>query len=154
MKLLVVGDGNPAAVVTDEEMVGADRRFVFVHRVPDVERYFAAADFLLLPTGYEPFGLVILEALASGLPVVTSIHAGASEYLTHGETGLLLQDPADPGEVAGLLRRLLDDPDLRVRLASNGRRLAKQFTWERIMSKTEEVYESTLVLARQAQLTA
>lgn len=155
LKLLVVGDGDPAAFVPAEERHAARRRFVFVSRRDgDVERYFAAADLLLFPTRYEPFGLVILEALASGLPVVTSARAGAAEYLIHGETGLLLQDPTDTAEVMAAIGLLLDSPDLPGRLASNGRRLAKQFTWERIASRTEEAYQSALDLAGDGQARA
>ncbi|MFB3112213.1 MAG: glycosyltransferase family 4 protein, partial [Gemmatimonadales bacterium] len=155
LKLLVVGDGDPAAFVADEERRGADRRFVFIsRRDPKVERYFAAADLLLFPSRYEPFGLVILEALASGLPVVTSACAGASEYITHGATGLLLQDPTDPAEVVAAVSLLLDSPDLSGRLACDGRRLATQFTWERIASRTEEAYQSALDFAGQGQARA
>ena len=155
LKLLVVGDGDPAGFVADDETHGANRRFMFIsRRDPNVERYFAAADLLLCPSRYEPFGLVILEALASGLPVVTSAHAGASEYITHGATGLLLQDPTDPAEVVAALGLLLDTPDLSERLARDGRRLAMQFTWQRIASRTEEAYQSALDLAGDGQARA
>ena len=155
LKLLVVGDGDPAAFVPAEERHAVRRRFVFIsRRDSDVERYFAAADLLLLPSRYEPFGLVILESLASGLPVVTSAHVGAAEYIVHGKTGLLLHDPTDSAEAVAAVGLLLDSPDLPGRLASDGRRLAKQFTWERIASRTEEAYESALDLAGQAQARA
>ena len=86
--------------------------------------------------------------------MVTSAHAGASEYITHGATGLLLRDPTDPAEVVAAVSLLLDSPDLSVRLACDGRRLATQFTWERIASRTEEAYQSALDFAEQAQARA
>jgi UDP-glucose:(heptosyl)LPS alpha-1,3-glucosyltransferase len=58
---------------------------------------------MVLPTQYEPFGLVIVEALASGVPVITSRLAGASVAVRHGRTGLILEDPYDVEELAGLL---------------------------------------------------
>ena len=58
---------------------------------------------MVLPTQYEPFGLVIVEALASGVPVITSRLAGASEAVRDGRTGLILEDPYDVEELAGLL---------------------------------------------------
>jgi UDP-glucose:(heptosyl)LPS alpha-1,3-glucosyltransferase len=69
----------------------------------DVGWQLAAADLMVLPTQYEPFGLVIIEALASGVPVVTTRLAGASEAVRHGQTGLILEDPYNVEELAGLL---------------------------------------------------
>ncbi len=69
----------------------------------DVGHQLAGADLLVLPTQYEPFGLVIVEALASGVPVLTSRLAGASTAVRPGRTGLLLEDPYDVDQLAGLL---------------------------------------------------
>ena len=69
----------------------------------DVGWQLAAADLMVLPTQYEPFGLVIIEALASGVPVVTTRLAGASEAVRPGRTGLIQEDPYDIDELAGLL---------------------------------------------------
>src|ERR1700737_2125596 len=68
----------------------------------DVGWQLAAADLMVLPTQYEPFGLVIIEALASGVPVLTTRLAGASEAVSHGRTGLILEDPYNVEELAGL----------------------------------------------------
>jgi UDP-glucose:(heptosyl)LPS alpha-1,3-glucosyltransferase len=75
---------------------------------PDVALFHAAADVFALPTTYEPFGLVIIEAMASGLPVVTSRLAGASPAVQHGVNGYLLNDPRDVSEIAGALQPLVD----------------------------------------------
>lgn len=69
----------------------------------DVGRQLAGADLLVLPTQYEPFGLVIIEALATGVPVLTSRLAGAAAAVRPGRTGLLLDDPYDVEELAALL---------------------------------------------------
>jgi UDP-glucose:(heptosyl)LPS alpha-1,3-glucosyltransferase len=69
----------------------------------DVGWYLSAADLMVLPTQYEPFGLVIIEALASGVPVITTRLAGASEAVRHGRTGLILDDPYDVHGLAELL---------------------------------------------------
>ena len=69
----------------------------------DVGWHLSAADLMVLPTQYEPFGLVIIEALASGVPVVTTRLAGAAEAVQHGRTGLILEDPYNVEELAGLL---------------------------------------------------
>ena len=75
----------------------------------DVADYYAAADVFALPTQYEAWGLVIVEAMASGLRVLTSRLAGAAVAVDEGRTGRLLDDPADVTEIAGKLRRLLDE---------------------------------------------
>jgi glycosyltransferase involved in cell wall biosynthesis len=68
-----------------------------------VSRQLAAADLLVLPTQYEPFGLVVVEALACGVPVLVSRLAGASVAVDNGRTGLILEDPYDVHELAALL---------------------------------------------------
>lgn len=97
-----------------------------------VESYMAAADILCLPSYREGFGLVLVEAGASGLPVVASRIYGITDAVVDGETGLLHR----PGDVADLtvqLQRLLDDADLRQRLGAAGRRRATtDFSRERL----------------------
>jgi UDP-glucose:(heptosyl)LPS alpha-1,3-glucosyltransferase len=78
----------------------------------DVGRFFAAADIFVLPTVYEPFGNVIIEAMATGLPVVASKLAGAASAIDHGKSGLVLDDPRDVDELSANLSLLLD-PDRR-----------------------------------------
>ena len=102
----------------------------FVGPVEDPVPYYAAADALVLPSFYDPFGLVVLEAAACGLPVVTSRASGASELLSEGRDGYVLDDPADAASWADRLERLLD-PALRRRMGEAARRLALQYTLER-----------------------
>lgn len=129
-KLLVVGDGSPAAFLAGRspELVG---RVIFAGVQSEaVERYYGAANVFVLPTLYEPFGLVIMEALASGLPSIVSARAGAAQLLDDGEDALLLRDPLDAGELRVQLMRIMDDHALAVRLAANGRRIAERLTWQ------------------------
>ena len=95
-RLHVVGRLDPG------EPLGGRGRWVGAS--DDVALHHAAADVFVLPTRYEPWGLVIVEALASGLPVVTSRLAGAAEVVREGEAGVLLDDPDDAGAVATGIR--------------------------------------------------
>ena len=84
VRLIVVGDGDPSSFVQSLPAELAERIIFVGPKSTDVERYYAASDIFMLPTLYEPFGLVILEALASGLPSIFSACAGASEWLEDG----------------------------------------------------------------------
>ncbi len=110
--------------------------------------YYAASDVLLLPSLYEPFGLSILEAMASGLPVLVSRDSGAAELINDGVDGLLINDPTDVAEISAKLGALLKDADLRTRLGKQARRAALQYPWDRVARETEEVYERVLLQKR------
>ena len=103
----------------------------------DVGRYHAAADLLVLPTQYEPFGLVIVEALASGLPVITTRLAGAAEAIVTGGGGLLQQDPFDVEELTELLRVALD-PAARARWETEAPGAALPYRWSEIFARVEQ----------------
>ena len=108
LHVLVVGRVDIAPYGERIERLGL--RVKAVGSVSDVVAYHAAADVFALPTRYEPWGLVVVEALAAGLPVVTSRLAGSSVTVRDGETGVLLDDPDDAEELADGLRRMLAAP--------------------------------------------
>ena len=129
LRLVVVGTGNPAPFM-NKRPDRVSRRVTFVgSRASDIERYYAMADMFLLPTLYEPFGLVVLEAIATGIPALVSASAGVAELLHDGVDSLLLKDPTDADEIAGYLRLLIDAPDMAQRLATDGRRTAERLDW-------------------------
>ena len=110
--------------------------------------YYATSDIYLLPSLYEPFGLSILEAMASGLPVLVSRDCGAAELIHDGDDGLLIQEPRDATEISVKLGALLKDADLRTRLGRQARRTALKYPWDRVARETEEVYEKVLLQKR------
>jgi len=101
--------------------------------------WFWAADAFVFPSVKEGWGLVVLEALASGLPVVTSDLPVFREYLTHDETALLVP-PGDARPLAAAMRGLVCDPDLRRRLGSRGPEVARRFSWEASARDHAEIY--------------
>lgn len=121
----------------------------FVGSVDDAEPYYAAADVYAQPTFYDPCSLVLLEALASGLPVVTSRFNGAGELVTEGLEGFVMANPADTDRLADRLRTLMD-PVVRSHMSAAARRLALHHTFERNCREILTVYEQIASRRRQA----
>jgi UDP-glucose:(heptosyl)LPS alpha-1,3-glucosyltransferase len=124
--------------------VSAANRVRFVPATTSVERYYAAADMFLFPTFYDAFGLVVAEAMASGLPVITSPAAGASELIEHGVSGWLTPDPWNVDQIAIALRDLADDAGLRERLGRAARMVIEEQTWDRVAAETMAVYREVV----------
>jgi glycosyltransferase-like protein len=108
----------------------------------DLGAWYRAADAFAFPSVKEGFGLVVLEALAAGLPVVASDIPVFAEYLQDGKSALLVP-PGDPGALAAALHRLAGDPALRRRLATGGRPLVDRFTWAASARSHAEIYAAT-----------
>ena len=135
-RLLVLGKGDTRPYARLAERLGVAARVAWLGTRPDIERWYAAADVLVLPTRYEPFGNVHLEALAAGLPVVTTTRAGGAEIVT-AECGAVVE-PRDPDAVARALARLRAAPPARVTAAA--RAAAEPFTYERQVAGFEKIY--------------
>jgi UDP-glucose:(heptosyl)LPS alpha-1,3-glucosyltransferase len=137
LALHVVGKADLGPFQPTIERLGLAGRVHYHGASDDVSRQLAAADLLVLPTQYEPFGLVIIEALASGVPVLTSRLAGASTAVDNGRTGLILEDPYDVHELAALLDRAAS-----VDLAEWGRAAARSvdsYRRDNVLSRVTEI---------------
>ncbi len=144
-RLIVVGQG-------DQERY---ERFLQQHDMRDVvfagfidpelrPRYYASADVFCAPsTGRESFGIVLVEAMAAGTPVVASAIPGYQGVITHGETGLLVE-PKDPHSLAMGLVRALADTDLRNRMTTNAHEDIRQYDWERVAIRVRNAYDQAL----------
>lgn len=143
-RLLMVGDGPDLGVARAlAAELGVADRVQFVGKVERVAPLMAAADLCLLPSTHESFGLVALEAMACGVPVIASRVGGLPEVVVDGECGYLL--PED--DVEGMARRaaeLLGNPALYRGFAAAGRRRAGEFAAERIIPRYEALYADVL----------
>lgn len=104
----------------------------------DLAGFYALADALLLPSLFESCGLPVLEAMASGCPVVTADRYGTKEL---AEGAAVLVNPEDVESIAGGIRLILDDAALRDRLVAAGRERSRSFTWQRCARDTLAVLE-------------
>lgn len=93
VKLVVIGNGDEKFYGQLAELSRVRERIIFVSHSSNLWEYYAGSDVLVFPTIYEPFGMVITEAMASGLPVITSRAAGAADLIIDGVNGLLLSSP-------------------------------------------------------------
>ena len=106
--------------------------------VGDPRPYYAAADAFVLPTKFDPFSNATAEALACGLPVITTAANGVSEIITHGREGFVDPDPHDISALGRTLARMLDTD--RARMGEAARALAETLTWERHVDAMLTVY--------------
>jgi len=140
VKLLIVGSGDEKFYGQLAELKQVRERVIFVPHSRNLWEYYAASDIFVFPTRYEPFGLVILEAMASGLPVITSRSAGAADFATDGVDALLLGDPGDINDLAAKIGLLLSDAGLRETMSKQARVTAEKISWDEVAKKTLDVY--------------
>lgn len=141
LRLVVVGDG-PQRTQVRRLPRGLRARVDMIGRVSHaaLPTYHAASDFFVAPaTGRESFGIVLVEAMAAGLPVIASDLPGYGEVVRHEREGLLVT-PGDPAALADASARLLDDSALANRLSHAGGLRARTFAWPRVAAKVERVY--------------
>jgi phosphatidylinositol alpha-mannosyltransferase len=118
----------------------------FVGAVPSVDlpRWYATADIFVAPaTGNESFGIVLLEAMAAGRPVVCSDIPGYRSVVVPGHNGLV-HAPGDVDGLADALCTLADDEERRAVLSANGRKRALEFAWPRVTDAIESLYQTLL----------
>jgi UDP-glucose:(heptosyl)LPS alpha-1,3-glucosyltransferase len=116
-------------------------RVLFVGFTNQVERAYAAADVFILPTPYDAFGMVVTEAMASGLPVIVSREAGASELIQDGVNGLLLNDASSVPELARHMDSLQRDRGWAAELGCAARKSVESLSWDVVAAQTEQVYK-------------
>jgi UDP-glucose:(heptosyl)LPS alpha-1,3-glucosyltransferase len=139
LTLLVAGKQPTSSyrALANREGVG---QIIFAGSTSDPAALYQAADFFLLPTRHDPCSLVVLEALAMGLPVISTAQNGACEIMTDGQQGFVLTDPGDIVTLAQAMRKMLDDK-LRQTMSAAALELRPRLAHERHLELLEKIYE-------------
>ncbi len=159
---LIVAGGPPVDEIDSDPEVARLRSLAQEHDVADrvefagaadrdgIPRLLADVDLAVCLPWYEPFGIVPLEIMACGKPLVGSAVGGMLDTVSHGETGLLVP-PREPAQAAAAVQMLLDDPGLRVAMGRNARmKIEQHYDWRRVAESTEAVYERMICEHRRA----
>lgn len=146
VRLLLVGGGEERGnlEILAKRLAVADK-VNFMGKVPHqkVPEFMSASDVFVLPSLSEGFPLTILEAMASGLPVVASRVGGLPEIIQEGKNGFLTE-PGNPKDIAEKVLGVLGNSQLRRRMSSHNREKAKEYSWERVVKMIEQVYSTVL----------
>lgn len=142
--LLACGGGQPGPFRSQARRLGIADVVHFAGFVPDVAAAYAASDFFILPTYYDPCSLVVFEALARGLPVVTTACNGAGEVITPGREGFVVPAPDATDPLADALDRMADD-DARRAMAAHAERLGRAQSFEEHVGRLLALIEGVAV---------
>ena len=143
VKLLVVGSDETDDYRRLAQQMGIEQSVVFAGPTDEPARAHAAADLLVLPTAYDSCGLVILESLAMGRPVITTRSAGASEMMSDGVQGFVIDSQADVEALIEGWAELLND-SLRQKMSESAIALRPKLSMERHVDGLLQIYQSVL----------
>lgn len=141
IEILVRGSGDSSQIMQELEERGCRTCIRFAGEGPAQEVYHAA-DVVAIPSLYEPFSLVAVEAAASGLPVVISAVAGAASFIEGAGAGLVV-DPLDLPSIRNAITTLMEDPDRAANMGASGRKLASEMSWSAVSRTAVDAIENT-----------
>jgi len=142
-KLLVLGRDRRDSYARLARESGISEEVVFVGSTDEPEKYYGASDLLVHPTFYDACSLTVLEALASGLPVITTHFNGASGIITQGQEGFVIADPRDDQTLAEKILYFLEREKME-RASMAARHLAESYSLEKNWKKIESVFHESL----------
>ncbi|MBO0684838.1 MAG: glycosyltransferase, partial [Candidatus Dormibacteraeota bacterium] len=143
VRFLVVGEGELRQELEQRvEELALDRTVLLVgSRPPDeVARLLAAADLFVLPSRYEGMSIAVMEAMASGLPVIATEVSGTAELIPDADHGRVVP-VGDPQRLAAAIEELLIDPELRRRIGERALARAQRFSWDSVFARTSSLIE-------------
>ncbi len=143
-KLLILGRDRQGSYLRLAKEMGISKEVVFAGSTDEPEKYYGASDLLVHPTFYDACSLTVFEALASGLPVITTHSNGASGIITQGQEGFVLADPRDDQGLAEKILFFLDREKVE-RASMAARRLAESYSLERNWGEMKNIFRKKLL---------
>ncbi len=145
-KLLVAGKGNEKKYnqLAREANIADDVIFTGTLSKEKLIRLYLASDMYVMLSKFDTFGMVVLEAMAAGLPVIISSNVGAKDIVQEGENGFIINDTSDADYISSKIGLLLDQ-NIRSSMAKSAYYTATQNTWDNVTSKYKKIYESILL---------
>jgi UDP-glucose:(heptosyl)LPS alpha-1,3-glucosyltransferase len=142
--VVVVGKDNPSAMAQRARRLGIGERIIFAGTTDSPADFYSAADFFVLPTRHDSCSLVVLEALAMGLPTISTIFNGACEIMTPGRHGFVLDDPGDVTALAEALRQLTD-ANTRTAMSQACLGLRPRLSFDAHVDRLEQIYQNRMM---------
>jgi UDP-glucose:(heptosyl)LPS alpha-1,3-glucosyltransferase len=143
-RLLILGRDRQEPYRRLASRIGLSGETIFAGSTDNPEKYYGAVDLLVHPSFYDACSLTVLEALASGLPVITTSTNGASGVLHQGEEGYVLSDPRDERDLEDKIYRFLE-PDRRAQASKAARVLAEHYSEEKNWREMRAIFEKSIV---------
>ena len=145
-KLLVAGKGNVKKYtqVAHEANIAEDVVFTGMLSKGNLIRLYLASDMYVMLSKFDTFGMVVLEAIAAGLPIIISSNVGAKDIVQEGENGFIISDTSDANYVASKIALLLNET-IRSSMVQSAYYTAMQNTWDHVALKYRRIYENILV---------
>jgi UDP-glucose:(heptosyl)LPS alpha-1,3-glucosyltransferase len=144
VRLLVVGRDNSSPFLVLIQRLGLAGRVLFQPPSSDIMQFYAAADVYAGPSLHDSFALPPMEAMACGLPVITSVTNGGSQIITDGSDGFILSDAQDSLALSRIISRLYEQPELRRSVGEKAAFTVKSYSWQRNAEQTFEFFLETL----------
>lgn len=140
-RLVAVSRSDASEMRALAQKLGVADRVRFEPATPKIERWYAAGDVFVFPTQYDAFGMVITEAMACGLPVVTTACAGAADLIEDGRTGFIVDNPSEVARLAEVMDQLARNGALRAQMGQAAATAMLAHTWDHVAQQTMAVYE-------------
>ena len=142
VNLLVAGDNRRSPFLREVKENGLSEKVKFIGFRNDLDKIFKGVQVFVSPTTYDSWPTVVLQAMASGLPIIasSSTYCGASELIKDMQNGIILKNPTDSREIREKIELLISDKELREKIGRNARRTVENFSWTKMAEKYEGTY--------------
>ncbi len=146
LKLLIIGEGSgktECEKIASEFGISDSVKFLGRKEFLKIPMFLSGCEIFVLPSRKEAFGMVLLEAMAVGKPIVATSVGGVPEVVKERENAILVE-PDSPGNLAEGIIKLIDNPDLIKQFGNKSKEIVKDFTWDKIVDKYIDVYKSLI----------